>query len=464
MKPNKAEAPKTPQVRMYVLDTNVLIHDPSSLFRFDEHDIYLARQVLRELDNKKKGNSEVARNSRTASRNLVAISESDSSDIAEGLSLSKASNGAATGRIFFQKDCSSKSKEPDEKILDAVVELKGTRAGDVILVSKDVNMLIIGRSMGIQVEDYSSDQVEVKDSELLYTGSLLLPSNFWETCGQKIEANANGSGTYYEMSSPLISGLSINEFACFSGAKEFCGRVVGKINNSIKFRVINDYCAEKNSIFGINARNNEQNYSLNLLLDPDVHIVTLLGEAGTGKTLLALAAGLEQVLEKNIYSEIIMTRVTVPMGEDIGFLPGTEEEKMLPWMGALDDNLDMLVGNKEGRSTFERGATRDLIRNRIKVKSLNFMRGRTFHKKFLIIDEAQNLTPKTMKALITRAGIGTKVVCLGNLGQIDTPYMGEGSSGLTYLVDRFRGFPQGGHITLLDGVRSPLANYANEVL
>ena len=207
---------------------------------------------------------------------------------------------------------------------------------------------------------------------------------------------------------------------------------------------------------------------MNLLMNPDIDFVTLLGQAGTGKTLLTLASGLTQVLETKLYSEIIMTRVTVPVGEDIGFLPGTEEEKMAPWMGALEDNLDVLNHSEEEGGPYGgewgRAATRDLIRSRIKIKSLNFMRGRTFINKFLIIDEAQNLTPKQMKTLITRAGPGTKVVCLGNIAQIDTPYLTEGSSGLTYVVDRFKGWPHSGHITLQRGERSRLADHAAEVL
>ena len=199
-------------------------------------------------------------------------------------------------------------------------------------------------------------------------------------------------------------------------------------------------------------------------MNPEIDFVTLLGQAGTGKTLLTLASGLTQVLESKSYSEIIMTRVTVPVGEDIGFLPGTEEEKMGPWMGALEDNLEVLNKSDEAAGDWGRAATRDLIRNRIRIKSLNFMRGRTFLNKFLIIDEAQNLTPKQMKTLITRAGPGTKVICLGNIAQIDTPYLTEGSSGLTYVVDRFKGWEHAGHITLQRGERSRLADHAAEVL
>ncbi|MFZ5513930.1 MAG: PhoH family protein, partial [Pseudomonadota bacterium] len=206
-----------------------------------------------------------------------------------------------------------------------------------------------------------------------------------------------------------------------------------------------------------------QSFALNLLMNPEIDFVTLLGQAGTGKTLLTLAAALAQTLEKNLFSEIIMTRVTVPVGEDIGFLPGTEEEKMTPWMGALMDNLEVLT-RTEGGGSWERQATQDLVRARIKIRSLNFMRGRTFQNKFLIIDEAQNLTSKQMKTLITRAGPGTKVVCLGNIAQIDTPYLTETTSGLTYVVDRFKGWPHGGHITLMRGERSRLAEFASETL
>jgi PhoH-like ATPase len=214
---------------------------------------------------------------------------------------------------------------------------------------------------------------------------------------------------------------------------------------------------------GVRPRNKEQSFAIDLLLDENIRLVTLVGKAGTGKTLLALAAGLMQTLETNRFAEIIMTRVTIPLGEDIGFLPGTEEEKMEPWMGALMDNLEVLTGTQEG-GNWGRAATNDLLRNRIKIRSLNFMRGRTFLNRFLILDEAQNLTPKQMKALVTRAGPGTKLACIGNIAQIDTPYLSEMTSGLTYVVNRFRGWPHSGHITLVRGERSRLADFASDTL
>jgi len=216
-------------------------------------------------------------------------------------------------------------------------------------------------------------------------------------------------------------------------------------------------------VWGIMARNREQNFALNMLMDPSLDFVTLLGVAGTGKTLLALAAGLTQVLDHGLYNEIIMTRVTVPVGDDIGFLPGTEEEKMTPWMGALMDNLEVLT-HTEGGGEWGRAATEDLLQSRIRIHSINFMRGRTFLNKYIILDEAQNLTAKQMKTLITRAGPGTKIICLGNIAQIDTPYLTETTSGLTYVVDKFKNWQHSGHITLISGERSRLAEFASDEL
>jgi PhoH-like ATPase len=233
--------------------------------------------------------------------------------------------------------------------------------------------------------------------------------------------------------------------------------------NTATLELVRDFRGERHGVWGIRARNREQNYALNLLTDPDIDFVSILGPAGTGKTLLTLAAGLTQTLDENRFAEIIMTRVTIPLGEDIGFLPGTEEEKMEPWMGALMDNLEVLTQSTEGGS-WGRAATQDLLRNRIKIRSLNFMRGRTFLNRLVILDEAQNLTPKQMRALVTRAGPGTKVVCLGNIAQIDTPYLTETTSGLTFVVSRFQGWAHAGHITLMRGERSRLADYATEAL
>jgi PhoH-like ATPase len=330
-------------------------------------------------------------------------------------------------------------------------------------VSKDINIRIKARAMGLAAEDYFNDKV-LQDTDLLHSGNRELPKDFWDNHSKDMESWQESGNMFYRLSGPLVNSFLINEFLYYDYEKPFHAIVRKVEGDSTVLEVIQDHTNPKHNIWGITARNREQNFALNLLMDPQVDFVTLLGQAGTGKTLLTLAAALTQTLDKKTYSEIIMTRVTVSVGEDIGFLPGTEEEKMAPWMGALEDNLDVLNQTDEDAGEWGRAATQDLIRTRIKVKSLNFMRGRTFLNKFLIIDEAQNLTPKQMKTLITRAGPGTKVVCLGNIEQIDTPYLTEGSSGLTYVVDRFKGWQHNGHTTLIRGERSRLADFAAEAL
>ena len=461
-------------VKLFVLDTNVLMHDPSSLFRFEEHDVYLPMMTLEELDHHKKGMSEVARNARQVSRSLDALVE-DLEQIDHGIELNRLGNKDATGRLFFQTTALESDLprdlpmgKADNQILGVVSALQKQHASrEVVLVSKDINMRLKARALGLAAEDYFNDHV-LEDTDLLYTGVQVLPEDFWNKHGKDIESWQQGGITFYRIKGPLCSQFLVNQFVYFDGQMPLHAQVREVSGKTAVLATLRDYTHAKNNVWGITARNREQNFALNLLMDPDVDFVSLLGQAGTGKTLLTLAAALTQVLETKRYTEIIMTRVTVPVGEDIGFLPGTEEEKMLPWMGALEDNLDVLnMGDGEGHSSgndWGRAATMDLIRSRIKVKSLNFMRGRTFLNKFLIIDEAQNLTPKQMKTLITRAGPGTKVVCLGNIAQIDTPYLTEGSSGLTFVVDRFKGWPHSGHITLQRGERSRLADYAGDVL
>jgi len=469
---NARKATPSKDSKLFVLDTNVLMHDPTSLFRFEEHDVYLPMFVLEELDNNKKGMTEVARNARQASRfidNLISESEAH---IEEGVPLNALGNKNATGGLFLQTQFITShlpenlaSGKADNAILAVVAYLHQTfPKRQVALVSKDINMRIKARALGLSAQDYFNDKV-LEDTDLLYTGIRELPADFWEKNGKDMVSGTQSGHTFYNIKGPACRDLLVNEFVFQEDASNpFYAVVAAQDENSATLRTLTDYTHSKNAIWGITARNREQNFVLNLLMNPEIDFVTLLGQAGTGKTLLTLAAGLMQTLEHKLYSEIIMTRVTVSVGEDIGFLPGTEEEKMSPWMGALDDNLDVLNKSDEEGGEWGRAATRDLIRSRIKIKSLNFMRGRTFLNKYLIIDEAQNLTPKQMKTLITRAGPGTKVVCMGNIAQIDTPYLTEGSSGLTYVVDRFKGWGHSGHVTLQRGERSRLADHAAEAL
>ncbi|MBO1113169.1 PhoH family protein [Bordetella petrii] len=472
--PAAARKPKTRAQqaarKLFVLDTNVLLHDPSSLFRFEEHDIFLPMMTLEELDHQKKGMSEVARNARQVSRSLDALVH-DARQLDDGLELSALGNKDATGRLLFQTTAIHSTLpsdlpmgKADNQILGVVRALQEKfPQREVVLVSKDINMRLKARTLGMAAEDYYNDHV-LEDTDLMYSGVMQLPEDFWNRHGKDVESWQQGGTTFYRVHGPLCSQFMVNQFVYFEGQMPLYAQVREVSGKTAVLATLRDYTHGKNNVWGITARNREQNFALNLLMNPDCDFVSLLGQAGTGKTLLALAAGITQVLETKRYTEIIMTRVTVPVGEDIGFLPGTEEEKMLPWMGALEDNLDVLnMGDGDG-GDWGRAATMDLIRSRIKVKSLNFMRGRTFLNKYLIIDEAQNLTPKQMKTLVTRAGPGTKVVCLGNVAQIDTPYLTEGSSGLTFVVDRFKGWPHAGHVTLQRGERSRLADYAGDVL
>ncbi|WP_413444471.1 PhoH family protein [Herbaspirillum frisingense] len=477
--PTSRVADKLGKSKLFVLDTNVLMHDPTSLFRFEEHDIYLPMVTLEELDNHKKGMSEVARNARQISRSLDALV----SDIAEdaidlGIPLSKLGNKDAKGRLYFQTKLQNAALpeglpegKADNQILGVVRALdQQYPERPVVLVSKDINMRLKARAIGLPAEDYFNDHV-LEDTDLLYSGIQQLPDDFWNKHGKGMESwqeSRHGSSyTYYRVTGPYVPSLLVNQFVFIepkNGEPAFYGQVSQINGKTAVLQTLRDFGHAKNSVWGITARNREQNFALNLLMNPECDFVTLLGQAGTGKTLLALASGLAQVLETKLYNEIIVTRVTVPVGEDIGFLPGTEEEKMGPWMGAFDDNLEVLNKSDGDAGEWGRAATQDLIRSRIKIKSLNFMRGRTFVNKFLIIDEAQNLTPKQMKTLVTRAGPGTKIVCLGNIAQIDTPYLTEGSSGLTYVVDRFKGWAHSGHVTLARGERSRLADHASDVL
>jgi PhoH-like ATPase len=463
--------PQDASRKLFVLDTNVLMHDPTSLFQFEEHDVYVPMATLEELDGHKKGVSEVARNARQASRFLEELVADAEHDIGRGIPLDSRGNRAATGCLFLQTEAINGELparlavgRTDNQIIGVVKFLQSRHAGrQVILVSKDINMRIKARTLGLAAEDYYNDKV-LEDTELLYTGALELPADFWERHGSGMQSWQSGGRSLYRINGPVVASLHVNEFVHLAAEPPFEAWVKEVDGRSAVLETLRDHTQTRQNVWGITARNREQNFALNALMSPEIDFVSLVGQAGTGKTLLALAAGLQQTLEQKTFTEIIITRVTVPLGEDIGFLPGTEEEKMNPWMGALEDNLDVLDQSDDEAGEWGRAATRDLIRSRIKVKSLNFMRGRTFLNKYLVIDEAQNLTPKQMKTLVTRAGPGTKVVCLGNIAQIDTPYLTEGSSGLTYVVDRFKGWRHAAHVTLQRGERSRLADYAAEAL
>lgn len=454
--------------RIYALDTNVLLHDPTAMFRFEEHDVFIPMTVLEELDQKKQGGSEVSRNARQASRFFNELIERKNGDlITRGLPLDdpeglQLEGTPARGRLYFQQRMESSNGKADNKILSAVLD-HSAQQGDreVVLVSKDINLRIKATIAGIHAEDYENDRA-LDDFTLLYSGCEELPADFWDQHPEVHSWSDNGR-TWYELQPAEDDHWYPNQCLYLPGENSIELRVASCKADKARLVLLDDHRHENHAVWGIRARNREQNCALNVLMDPEVDFVTLLGTAGTGKTLLALAAGLAQVMDQKRYREILMTRATVSVGSDIGYLPGTEEEKMTPWMGALTDNLEVLT-DPDDDSSWARQATNDLLASKVKIRSMSLMRGRTFQSRYLIIDEAQNLTSKEIKTLITRAGPGSKIICLGNVEQIDTAYLTETTSGLTYAVDRFKDWPHAAHITLRHGERSRLADFASKAL
>lgn len=463
--------------RLFVLDTNILMHDPAALFRFEEHNVYLPMVVLEELDAHKRGMTEVARNVRTTNRTLdEMMSTLTHEELKQGIPIANylpQPTEFSTGRIFLQAEdfpikipATLPGNKVDDSILGLCLALQDKHPdSELILVTKDINLRIKAGILAINAEDYHNDRV-LDDVSMLHPGILCLPDDFWDNHAKNVDSWQEEGKTFYSINGPLVESW-YPHLCVYTKLDDGFEAIVRKVENqSAIIECVKDYRSDHNSVWGIQARNREQNFALKMLLDPEIDFVSLQGTAGSGKTLLALAAGLTQVMDQPIYREIVMTRVTVPVGEDIGFLPGTEEEKMTPWMGALMDNMEVLNGQDDGAESTDwtTAATQDLLTNKIKIRSLNFMRGRTFLNRFIIIDEAQNLTSKQVKTLITRAGPGTKIVCLGDIGQIDTPYLTKTTSGLTYAIDRFKSWKHSAHMTLVRGERSRLADYAAESL
>ncbi len=448
--------------KIYVLDTNVLVHDPNALQHFDEHDVVLPIVVLEEMDKIKRGLDELARNVREASRQLDELS-AETEDLSKGCLL------PGGGRLFFEMS--------HQKALALLPESLARSGGDnriiavclsvqkdhpdrhVILVSKDINLRVKARALGLKTEDYRSDLV-VNDLSILPSGKFRLDDEVWTTMAEGMEMLEHDHGNHFIVSWPEEMALPfIKSFVVLPGEREVamqCTQI--DENRRVHLCDITSYRHERHAIWGIQARNLEQNMAINLLMDAELDLVAMLGLAGSGKTLLALAAGLHQTLDVGLYEKILVTRATVPMGQDIGFLPGTEQEKLEPWMGAVTDNLSILLGDEAQNIA-------DILgQHRIEIAALSFARGRTFTKTWLIVDEAQNLTPHQMKTIVTRVGEDSKIILLGNNAQIDTPYLTAHTNGLTMAVSAFAGWEHAGHIALKASERSRLAAKAVDVL
>jgi len=450
----------TEQPILYVLDTNVLIHDPNALLNFEEHHVAIPMTVLEELDKLKAGKHSVAAECRQAIRMIDQIlGEATPEQVERGVPIQRGKSGPRGSMSILM----SRRAEPimllpenlnDNKIINQLVELRSRHPGtSVVLVTKDINMRLKARACGIESEDYHTDQL-VDDVSLLSQGYHDLEGSFWDRVN-KVETRQGHGKTWHTVQMLEKLPVHINDFIL--DAQGFVGWVKEVGVNELLILDMHHEQLMHQEAWGLRPRDIYQSLALYALLDPDIHLVNLSGAAGSGKTILALAAAIEQTMVSKRYRRIIATRSVQGLDQEIGFLPGTEAEKMEPWLGAITDNLEAL--HMEDEST---NGSVDYILQKVPMqfKSLNYIRGRSFQQSLILIDECQNLTPHQMKTIITRAGSGSKVVCLGNLAQIDTPYLSAPSSGLTYLTERFKDFPHGVHVTLQGVPRSVLAEFA----
>ncbi|CAJ1910020.1 MULTISPECIES: PhoH family protein [Aeromonas] len=450
--------------KLFILDTNVLLHEPLAIYSFKEHDVLIPMTVLEELDNIKDRNKDVSRDARVAIRALEDVFRDATPDqITQGVPLA----GEASGHICIFSDHHLPQdaevftdKEADNRIINAALYLqKHELKRQVVLVTKDINMRLKAKGAGLaHVEDYRSDQL-IDDIRLLAKGFQVVPGSFWERVGE-CESETHGRDTIHVIDANLLEGVHVNQYLV-DEENFFAARVLSHDGQKIRIKDLGRERLMSRKAWGVHPKNVYQGMALDALLDPHIDLVILTGPAGCGKTLLAMAAALELVIEKGIYEKVIVTRNTPEIAESIGFLPGTEEEKMMPWLAAVTDTLEVLHKQDENMS----GSLSYIMEKaNIQFKSVNFMRGRSIQNTFVLLDECQNLTASQIKTIITRCGEGTKIVCSGNLAQIDSNYLSPVTSGLTYIVERFKDFDGSANIFLNGVVRSRLASFAEENL
>ncbi|TBU93492.1 PhoH family protein [Stutzerimonas kirkiae] len=445
---------------IYVLDTNVLLHDPNALLNFQEHQVAIPLTVLEELDQLKTGKHSVAAECRQVIRLIdKVLGKASPEEVENGVPIVRDGGESRGSLSILMRQASIAHGLPedhnDNKIINQVVELQSRRPDvPVVLVTNDINMRLKARACGVAAEDYQTDKL-VDDVGQLSRGYHNLSGSFWDRVS-KVETQQGQGRTWHRvLLTDNLPAVHINEFIL--DEQGFVGWVKRIDGEELLILDMHQEPLLHQEAWGLKPRDIYQALALFALLDPDIHLVNLSGAAGSGKTILALAAAIEQTMVSKRYRRIIATRSVQGLDEDIGFLPGTEAEKMEPWLGAITDNLEAL--HLDDESTH---GSVDYILQKVPLqfKSLNYIRGRSFQQSLILIDESQNLTPHQMKTIITRAGNGSKVVCLGNLAQIDTPYLSATSSGLTYLTERFKDFPHGVHIALQGVPRSVLAEYA----
>ncbi|PMR69471.1 PhoH family protein [Halomonas heilongjiangensis] len=460
--------------RLYVLDTNVLIHDPAALYQFDEHEVVIPMTVLEELDKHKNGIREIARTARQVSRTLSDLTANVNVDlIRDGIPITRLAGPEGRLRLLCYNDLKPLDPlpdSPDNRILAETCRLREERTdASVILVTKDINLRVKAAALGVPVEDYLNDRV-FDDSDAMIDGARIYPdaghdgSGLWDSLKVDVRVERHADKVVYQLTGDIPAEWHLGMLVSDSDNGASFEAIVREVSPQLaSLELLTNY-RHGASVWGVHAHDSRQNFTLNLLMDDDIDLVTIAGSAGTGKTFMTLAAAFQQTLDTKRFERIVFTRAPISMSEDIGFLPGTEEEKMSPWMGAFHDNMDNLLRDEDGGSSWENGATRQLLGSRVQIRAPGFMRGRTLNDTFLIIDEAQNFTPKQLKSLVTRAGRNTKIVCLGNVGQIDTPYLTANTCGMAAVVQRFRDWPHAGHVTLKSVERSRLALAGEEML
>ncbi|HFG1860935.1 TPA: PhoH family protein [Vibrio cholerae] len=452
--------------KLFVLDTNILLHEPLAIYSFKEHDVVIPMTVLEELDRIKDSKRDVARDARVAIRALEHLfHDATPEEITEGIPLSK--QEGATGTISILADYevhetvkAFTDKEGDNRILNAVLYLQAQRTPRaVVLVTKDINMRLRAKGAGVlYVEDYRTDQL-IDDIQYLTKGFQTRPGSFWESV-EDVASYTLGGKTFHKLDRAPFDPTFLNQYIIDEDS-DFAARVETIDGDKLTLRDLSRERMMHRKAWGITPKNIYQGMALDALLDPDIDLVILTGAAGSGKTLLAMAAALEQTVERKMFDKIIVTRNTPDIGESIGFLPGTEEEKMMPWLASVTDTLEALHKNDHCTD----GSLKYICdKANIQFKSINFMRGRSIQNAFVLLDECQNLTASQIKTIITRCGEGTKIVCSGNLAQIDSHYLTPVTSGLTYMVERFKNFEGSANIHLNGVVRSRLAEFAEENL
>jgi PhoH-like ATPase len=453
---------------IYVLDTNILLHEPFAFLSFKEHDVVVPMTVLEELDSIKDRRKDVSRDARVAIRALEdTLVNASPEEVLAGVKLPQNDENHPSGCLSIFNDYALEQSaaklsfnENDNRIISTAIHLQAQKPkSKVVLVTKDINMRLKAKGAGLAfVEDYRTDQL-IDDIQFLTKGYHQFDGDFWQHVNE-CESETEGRNTTHYIKRDLLPASYMNEYLIDEG-EHFAGKITGWDDKNLAITDLSRERLMAKQAWGIHPKNIYQGMAMDALLDPTVDLVILTGPAGCGKTLLALATALEQVIERGLYDKIIVTRSTPEIAESIGFLPGTEEEKMAPWLAAITDSLEVLHKQDENMN----GSLNYIIEKaNIQFKSVNFMRGRSIQNALVLLDECQNLTASQLKTIITRCGEGTKIVCSGNLAQIDSNYLTAVTSGLTYIVERFKDFPGSSTINLNGVVRSRLASFAEENL